>query len=301
MTALSSFTTTPYSRSPVLSIIGGLHRGGGLSLDKPKYVLGAGLYCDLVFSDVGVAQQHLCLRINNRGVAIEALGGDVLIVGKGSKPISLPMGNGHSARLPVEISVGDVRLRLEPAQALSGSIPVSKKTKWLRLCTLVVLVFAGSALVLRSKPSQLLPAVAVQITPVNPNEQTLAQARRWFEQQLQTEGLHAVVLVEAGGQLLASGSIERSMKSRWVLLQQAYDQRFGAQWSLRPGVTARAESAHPRVRFQAVWFGNAPYVINDNGKRLYPGAVLKDNWVLERIEAHKVVLSREEERFTLTL
>ncbi len=70
---------------------------------------------------------------------------------------------------------------------------------------------------------------------------------------------------------------------------------------LNPRVAVRADAARPRVRFQAVWFGANPYVINDSGKRLYPGAALADNWVLERIENNQVILARGEERFTFTL
>ena len=84
-------------------------------------------------------------------------------------------------------------------------------------------------------------------------------------------------------------------------VQQAYDARFAQQVVLHPNVVARAEIAKPRVRFQAVWFGEKPYVINESGKRLYPGAALADDWTLERIERDQVILARGEERFTFTL
>jgi len=42
-------------------------------------------------------------------------------------------------------------------------------------------------------------------------------------------------------------------------------------------------------------------VINDTGKRLYPGAALADDWTLDSIENNQVILARGEERFTFTL
>lgn len=128
-----------------------------------------------------------------------------------------------------------------------------------------------------------------------------AEAKAWFEGQLQAAHLDAVKVNDIDGQLNAVGSFERAQKPQWVALQQAFDQRYGQQIVLNPRVAVRADAARPRVRFQAVWFGANPYVINDSGKRLYPGAALADNWVLERIENNQVILARGEERFTFTL
>jgi hypothetical protein len=55
------------------------------------------------------------------------------------------------------------------------------------------------------------------------------------------------------------------------------------------------------VHFQAVWLGPQPYVINERGRRLYPGAGLDDGWVLQRIENDRVVLVRDGRQFELTL
>ncbi|KJZ64582.1 SctD/MshK family protein [Pseudomonas fluorescens] len=308
MTALISLSSPSDFRSPALSVVGGVHQGVVLSLDKPLYTLGSALHCDLVLSDADIAKEHLLLRVSDHEVAIEARGGDVLVVGKGAQPVSLLMGSGHRTRLPVEIHIGSVRLSLTQAENPARAAPSARRLTstreigWLCLCALTVLLLGGSAFALQDKPDQVLPSVAATPAPLaSPMAVTMAQARQWVEQRLQAEDMHSVVLAEAGDQLVAMGSVERSKKSRWSALQQAFDQRFGAQWNLRSSVTVRAEIAAPRVRFQAVWFGNDPYVINDNGKRLFPGAALPDNWVLERIEAHEVVLSRGEERFTLTL
>ncbi|WP_442777753.1 SctD/MshK family protein, partial [Pseudomonas syringae pv. coryli] len=56
-----------------------------------------------------------------------------------------------------------------------------------------------------------------------------------------------------------------------------------------------------RVRLQAVWFGRNPYVIDEHGKRVYPGAMLADDWTLESIEGDQVRLVRGQERFAFTL
>lgn len=306
MTALISLSLTPDSQFPVLSIIEGLHQGVALALDKPLYALGSALQCDLVLSDPGVAEEHLHLRITDRNLAIEARGGDVVVVCAG-RAIDVPQGSGHRARLPVEVRVGSACLRIAQAhpQADAAQLPGQRFTlegmRGLGLGALMLLLVGGSAFAFqgRSMPERA-PSTAAVTSPAAP-PLTPAQARHWLQQQLNAEGLAAITLTESSDQLFATGALEPRLKSNWTALLQRFDERFGGQVSLRSNVKQRAPIAAPRVRFQAVWFGPDPYVINDSGKRLYPGAALPDNWVLERIDSDQVVLSRGDEHFNLTL
>ncbi|MFJ3007452.1 FHA domain-containing protein [Pseudomonas fluorescens] len=305
MTALISLPLTPDSQFPVLSIIEGLHQGVALALDKPLYALGSALHCDLVLSDSGIADEHLYLRLTERELAIEARGGDVVVVCAG-RAIKVPLGCGHRARLPVEVRVGEACLRLSRAHSQadaaqrSGQRYTLEGMRGLGLGTLMLLL-VGSAFAFQSKsmPERAPSTAAVTSSAAPPL--TPAQARQWVQQQLNAEGLQAITLTETSDQLFASGALEPRLKSNWTSLMQRFDERFGGQVSLRSNVTQRAPIAAPRVRFQAVWFGPDPYVINDSGKRLYPGAALPDNWVLEHIDSDQVVLARGDEHFKLTL
>ncbi|NVZ53869.1 hypothetical protein HX792_26315 [Pseudomonas sp. B6002] len=294
MTALISLGPVAGIGAPTLTVTGGLHQGSSLVLDQPVYTIGADLAADLVLSDPGIAGLHLRLRFEGGHVAVEALGGEVLIAGL----VRIPQGSGHRARLPLQLRIGAAGVSLAlPAGAEQPVAAPRKWTPWI-VATALLFICAG-ALAFRSE-APLIPAAAVAETPAV-KKPSREQAKTWLEQQLLAARLDGIKVSNGNGQLSAVGTFEQSQKPQWLALQQAFDQRYGQQVVLTPRVTARADAARPRVRFQAVWFGTHPYVINDSGKRLYPGAALADNWVLERIENNQVILARGEERFTFTL
>lgn len=295
MTALISLGPVAGIGAPTLTVTGGLHQGSSLVLDQPVYTIGADLAADLVLSDPGIAGLHLRLRFFEGGqVAVEALGGDVLL----SANVRIPQGSGHRARLPLQLRIGTAGVSLAlPEGAEKPAAAPRKLTPWIVAGALLFL--CAGALAFRGEAPLASAGSVVEVPAVK--KPSREQARAWFEQQLQVAHLDDIKVSNLNGQLSATGTFEHSQKPQWVALQQAFDQRYGQQIVLNPKVTVRADAARPRVRFQAVWFGTNPYVINDSGKRLYPGAALADNWVLERIENNQVILARGEERFTFTL
>ncbi|NMX77194.1 hypothetical protein HBO23_29960 [Pseudomonas sp. WS 5532] len=294
MTALISLGPVAATGAPTLTVTAGLHQGSSLVLDQPVYTIGADLAADLVLSDPGIAGLHLRLRFEGGHVAVEALGGEVLVAGT----VRIPRGNGHRARLPLQLRIGTAGVSLAlPEEAEQPSRAPRRLTPW--IVALGLLFICAGALAFRSDPPLAQAAAVVDVPAIK--QPSREQAKAWLEQQLQAARLDAVSVTNSNGQLSAEGSLEQSQKPQWLALQQAFDQRYGQQIVLNPRVAARADAASPRVRFQAVWFGAHPYVINDSGKRLYPGAALADNWVLERIENNQVILARGDERFTFTL
>ncbi|WP_268800028.1 SctD/MshK family protein [Pseudomonas huanghezhanensis] len=314
MTALIFLTSAPGSSAPgksipLLSVTRGLHQGVTLPLDKAAYVIGSAEHADLLISDPGIAERHMALRFSSGQVAVEALGGDVTVIARNGQAINIPVGSGHRARLPLDIRLGDARLTLtDPAQPqvpVEGGVPVwRRKPQW--ILALLLMFLCVGAFAFRGQPAS--PAGSVlredmaTSSPVpNPPAATSEEARVWLEQQLTASSLNQIKVSEIDGQLSAQGSYDPAKKGQWVSVQQAYDARFGQQVVLHQSVAPRTEIAKPRVRFQAVWFGANPYVVNESGKRLYPGAALADDWMLERIENNQVILARGEDRFTFTL
>lgn len=314
MTALISLTSVPGTSAPgnsipLLSITQGLHQGVSLSLDKTTYIIGSAEHADLLLSDPGIAERHLALRFSGGQVAVEAIGGDVIVVGRHAREIKIPMGSGHRAGFPLEIRLGHARLTLsDPAEAQAPAgraVPLwQKKPQW--IIALLLMFLCVGAFAFRGQPAS--PAGIVNHDDMNTSDvaktsegATAEQARHWLEQQLAAANLHQIKVSEIDGQLGVQGSYDPTNKSQWMSVQQAYDGRFGQQVVMHPNVVPRAEIAKPRVRFQAVWFGANPYVVNESGKRLYPGAALADDWMLQSIENNQVILARGEERFTFTL
>ncbi|EPN63576.1 hypothetical protein A235_16780, partial [Pseudomonas syringae pv. actinidiae ICMP 19079] len=106
------------------------------------------------------------------------------------------------------------------------------------------------------------------------------QARSWLENALQNASLVQLRVHEEGGQLSVAGDYPAADKDRWLQIQQAFDSRFGQHIVLTPKVHA-----------------SAPV----HGKRVYPGALLPDNWRLDSIDGDQVRLVRGQERFAFTL
>jgi len=314
MTALISLTSMPGSTAsgkstPVLNITHGLHQGVCLSLDRSVYIIGSAANADLLLSDAGIAERHMALRFANGQVAVEAIGGDVLAFGVQGRQIRIPAGNGHRARLPLDIRIGDARLTLTNASGTQPKPSPARTTpSWLRkpqwVIALLLMFLCVGAFAFRSEPVSPLAVADKNVSPAPLAHQpsaTAAEAGKWLQQQLTAANLKQIKVSEVEGQLGVAGTYDPAQKGQWRSVQQAFDARFGQQVVLHPDVTARSEIAKPRVRFQAVWFGPNPYVINDTGKRLYPGAALADDWTLDSIENNQVILARGEERFTFTL
>ncbi|PPS40735.1 SMAD/FHA domain protein [Pseudomonas amygdali pv. morsprunorum] len=312
MTALISLSGTPdasVQESAVarLEILHGLHQGVSLLLDNPVYVIGSAAPADLVLGDADVAEQHVRLRFSVEHVAIEALGGDVTVFDSLGQRRVVNVGHGQRISLPVELLVGQSRLCLRSTRSARAIPAVSRRLvllKWPALAALLLLVTCATAFAFRAPAESARHSIADSVpgssTPVK-SAPTLTQARSWLEGALQDVRLTQLRVEEQGGQLSVEGAFPAAQKSSWLQIQQAFDTRFGQHIVLTPNVQASTALAAPRVRFQAVWFGRNPYVIDEHGKRVYPGALLPDNWRLESIEGNQVRLVRGDERFAFTL
>ncbi|MEE5169701.1 FHA domain-containing protein [Pseudomonas alliivorans] len=323
MTALISFKSTPDTAAPgqsacVLEILQGLHKGVSLALDKPGYSIGSAAPADLILSDADIAAQHVRLvfavdQTNLDRVAIEACGGDVAFIHAGGLRTVLTAGTGQRVRLPVELELGQARLclRADRLQAVASGVANTRfPLVWALVAALALLLICATAFALHAPREDAMraSAVAPRQTPLPEAAPapTLVQAQGWLEQALKEAGLQQLHLVShsgtgPGGQLGVEGTYSPEQKSSWLQVQRAFDSQFGQHIVLTPKVQLAASVAKPRVRFQAVWFGPDPYVIDEHGKRVYPGAALQDNWTLEGIADDQVRLVRGQERFVFTL
>ncbi|MEE4160038.1 SctD/MshK family protein [Pseudomonas viridiflava] len=321
MTALISFKSTPDTAAPghstcVLEILQGLHKGVSLALDKPSYSIGSAAPADLILSDTDIAAQHVRLVFGrdpaDRGqVAIEASGGDVAFIHASGLRAVLAAGTGQRVRLPVELELGQARLclRADRLQAVVSDVPNARSPRvWALFAALTLLLICATAFALHAPREDAMRAAGTRQKqlPAAAPAPTLAQAQGWLEQALKDAGLQQLHLVShngtgPGGQLGVEGTYSPEQKGSWLQIQRAFDSQFGQHIVLTPKVQLAASVAKPRVRFQAVWFGPDPYVIDEHGKRVYPGAALQDNWTLEGIADDQVRLVRGQERFVFTL
>ncbi|KIP87902.1 MULTISPECIES: FHA domain-containing protein [Pseudomonas] len=308
MTAIASSSVLPNSGDlPRLDVTAGIHRGVSLSLDEAVYSIGSGAAANLMLRDAGVAERHLTLRFSARHVGVEATGGDVRVI-RGGRETMIARGHGYRGRLPVDIRVGDATLRLAMPQRGTAANPVwYGKAQW-AIAALFMFICAGALAMLRDSPMYAAEPESLQRLTIAeeqpaqvPRAASLQLARADLASQAKAAGLNNLKLDASAGQLRVSGTVEPGQEQDWLALQQYFDGRYGRQYVLRGDVSVRENAARPRVNFQAVWFGDNPYVINASGARLYPGAPLEGGWKLERIEDGQVVLALGDERFALTL
>lgn len=306
MTVMAAHFSTATHNQPTLQVVAGVHRGVSLAMQEPVCVIGAGAADDLVLSDAGIAAQHLRLRFGASQVGIEALGGDIQVTAAG-RTTRVARGHGYRAALPLNLQLGDATLTLlAPADEVRSHAPVwYGKPQWL-MAGAFMGICAGALAMFHEAPADDpmafingLPATASGINNPAPS---LESVRADLVQRASKAKLNNLQIFASNGQLKASGALTVQQRPEWLALQQYFDSHYGRYFVLHSSdVAVRAPGAQPKVHFQAVWFGENPYVIDSTGKRLVPGAPLSDGWVIKDIKNEMVELARGDENFFFTL
>ena len=303
MTAMAAPSSTSNPALPTLTVVAGLHRGVSLVLEEPSCSIGSGASASLVLGDSGIADEHLRLRLAGRQLIVEATGDDLVVIDK-AREIAVERGHGYRARFPVEIVLGQARVRLASPEFDAPAPPVwYGKPQWL-VAGLFMLACAGAVAMLQERPQPVSPnrASPAAEAPIAANQpSSLVEIRADLARRAKASGLTGVEFSVADGQLFAEGTYAPDRQAAWIDLQRHFDSLYASRHLLHRHVTAEAAEADPQVKFQAVWLGEDPYVINASGERLFPGAPVADGWVIERIAADQILLARGERRFALTL
>lgn len=306
MTVMAAHFSTATGAQPTLDVVAGVHRGVTLAMQEPICVIGAGHDDDLVLSDAGIAARHVRLRFTAQHVSLEALGGDIQVTAAG-RTTAIARGHGYRAALPLSLQLGDATLMLlAPLDDVRAHAPVwYSKTQWV-MAGAFMCICAGAVAMFNDAPEadpmafiNNLPATATGISNPAPS---LDSARADLAKRASSAKLKDLKIVAANGQLKASGSLTPDQRPEWVALQQYFDSHYGRHFVLHSNdVAVRAPGAQPKVHFQAVWFGENPYVIDSTGTRLVAGAPLTDGWVIKDIKNEMVELARGDENFYFTL
>lgn len=122
-----------------------------------------------------------------------------------------------------------------------------------------------------------------------------------LRQQLSQAGLDGLQVRDSGSHLMVSGEFAPERYADWTDVQRWFDRHYGSSHVLISSAQPSLAADKPAFEFRAVWLGDNPYVIGPSGKRLYPGAALREGWVLSEISDNGVMLRRGDDEFTLTL
>jgi hypothetical protein len=299
---------------PQLDITSGLHHGVHMALEESEYLIGLNAESDIVLRDDGVMPRHARLRIEGREARIEAIGGDVVVDG-----MTVATGHGCRAKLPATIAIGSANLRLSPPSGAPNGVGtvmgrIAENPTWLAggviACALAVVVASNG---IQQSASVAPVADTAKVDQSFSEERTAAQyddapaptasaqaASEELAAKLKEAGLGTLRATITDGRVLVEGRLTEQQASAWSSVQRWFDGRYSQNTVLVSNVAIGPLAGPAPVRLQAVWFGQRPYIIADNGSHYYEGAVLESGWTVQRIGEDRVVLSRDQETLALT-
>lgn len=288
-----------------LDVLSGIHRGVQAPIENDACTIGSSPSCDLVLGDRDIAAQHLQLRFYGKQVAVNAVGGNVLIEGRPT----LERGFGCRANLPITLVVGETKLRIGRN---ASAAPMTKRWGPFAAVALLALVMTPIVAV-QAGITGLLPqradaqasdpgeALTVASLPMRPAIQTDEEVVAGLREKLAEADLAGLGISSDGRRIDVSGQVPEERLSTWREIQQWFDRSHGGRYVLTSMVSAAAVTDAPRFVFQAVFFGTNPYVVDARGERRYPGASLQDGWMLKSIDKGQILVVRGNQEFKLTL
>ena len=293
---------------PELEIVGGLHKGASIALDDGEYSIGSTANAGIILTDAGVAPQHAILRIDRFATHIEATGGDVGVNGK-----LITQDHGCRVRLPGAIAIGEARIKLTRAGEGSGLVPgaLAPLANFVSARPFMAagsIVFCALAFSIASRGLPISPNPSVQ-GPVKGNGEKASaavtpslvqEAATKLSTQLRSVGINSLKITPADQHVAVSGSVARRDANAWANTQQWFDETYSGRIVLTANVAVGDSKDLPAIRLQAIWYGERPYVILEDGSHYYEGAVLDSGWTLQRIAEDRVVLQKGGETLALT-
>jgi len=275
------------TRTPQLFILSGLHKGAAVSLDtNTAYRLGTDMACDIVLRDAGIAAHHVTLNLAEGGLSL-ASHADLV---QTDRKLKIPDGHVCETRLPLSFSIGDTRMQVahpRDGRAAQASV-LSSRMKVLFPAMAGIAIVLGYMLWYPVGIASEADSQTSLIALAEPEKKVpLDLVRRQLEARLTASGLGQLQMRAGQSQIEISGELPIDAKTQWHEIQMWFDRAYGKDYLLRSKLT---EAHAVRMVIQAVWTGASPYIIDGQGQRRYPGSVMEDGWVLEKIDRHEVVL-----------
>lgn len=296
-----------------IRVVSGRHAGAKQLLSAGALTIGSSMDADVVLTDPSVEAIHAQITLSALKIRVQAAG----------NPISL--GTQHlttsgkaESRYPARLVLGDIELELTGLQETQSLDWFSSLLSRFSKSQLWGGAFAASFAValfvtfIRAKDDTIaaLPVVnAEAFEQAKKAERSAAQnvstrlahsAAEALRERLLALTLDSVVVTVESGMVIAKGTIISSSREDWNATQVWFDQSFGQKTVLQSQVAeTEVNAAKSPISIQSIWAGKIPYLIDGSGEKLFEGAILKDGWVIEKIEEGKVRLRRNQELLSL--
>ncbi len=282
----------PPTPRATLRIINGPHAQVHTRIDVQRVTVGLDTANDVVLADAMLAPVHFAIERHGQPHAemrLHAVGGPLLI-----GELIVAIGGSVACGPRTAFQAGRTAFELDDPQPAG----VRRPDRTLRTggwaagsCLAVALVSVPLHSVIDAK-AQAASASASSVPRARPraNPPVLA-TREDLRRRLDEAGLSGITLAALqDASVEARGDIMPSQVPAWREVQRWFDARFGGGAVLVDLVAASA--AAPPLAIQAVWSGPDPYIIDGAGQKLFPGALLRTGWTLDRVEPDRVIIRR---------
>ena len=280
--------------APVLTILDGLQAGSRTRLASGGSLIGTGTGCAVVVADPAMRSDHFEIVVGDT-TTLRALCPVTLPDGTALAPGALLALSG-----PTAFSAGGTRFLLEVPvpEPAPPSAPAAPPARWRRFAPSATLLLAtlgtvlGTGMWLGHRVTVgVQPALAATMSLNHPPSPRVGDVVEALRTRLAKAGLPGVtVSTQPDGTVLVGGLLTAGDEPAWTGIRQWFDGRYGNAMVMVERFDA--PGALPPLRIAAVWAGAHPYVVDDHGERLHPGAAIGDGWFVGRIEPGSVLANR---------
>jgi hypothetical protein len=282
---------------PFLTIASGLQEGARIRLPRGENVVGSDPACSVVVADPTFVRNRLRVAVTD---VVEIQGNCRIVLSDGA--VVMP-GEVFGVESSCSFTAGETLFKLELSE--DELIEAKKKARrWRPLPSVAagVVTLTGFALlgaiIIGSGAPERSDAAVVSSHPALSAEPAAELAVVFLRQCLDDASLPGLLVTpRADGAIVVSGVLAPAHRNDWAAIRQQYDQRFGTARVLVEQFDA--PSLLPSVHIAAVWSGSNPYMIDDHGSRLSPGASLGDGWSIEKIDDLNIVVRQGTRRVAL--
>jgi type III secretion protein D len=277
-----------------LHVTGGRHKGAVRSANGEPQIIGSSIDADFVLTDSGVFPRHARIGSLRQAFELEALEGAVTVNG-----VSVQPGQRIKAEYPSILDIGEAKIEIVRDEATERKVVAS----FLSAGAVMLLALFGLADWYRGARSRgLTPGggfdAASAAGPFQrvalPDPEVANAAADALRQRLLSQRLATIDVKAGAGTVVAAGSITPERQADWQAAEIWFDENFGQKIMLKSDVAVLpAKPVKVPITIQSVWLGETPYLIDGEGRKYFVGSVIKDGWVLEKVEEGKVLISKD--------
>lgn len=276
-----------------LEVLSGHNEGARIALPGPTCIIGSASECDVVLGDEAITARHVRISLAGWKAAVEALDGPVARDGESV----VDPGYGYRAELPLELTIGESRLRISRPMATRRPLkPLLAGTAAFAALTLGVMILARA---MAPTPDAAPPFPARLSGAATPSG--ASRAVEQLRARMDKAGLSTLSVGMKDGRVEVAGQVPSDEVRKWSAIETWFDGAYGGQFILVSRVEASGPGNAPQIRLQAVWLGADPYIVNGRGERRYPGDALENGWTLRSIADDRVTVSRDGQDLAIAL